>query len=60
MGAEDTAGGISAFGTPTVVHFGIALMSAPWPSLGRLSALLGSPGRARWSTRPSCSAGRAE
>jgi hypothetical protein len=41
-----TAGGLSAFGTPTVVHFAGALflsatMSAPWPSLGALSVLLG-------------------
>jgi len=39
-------GSLSAFGTPTVVHFGgalvlSALMSAPWSSLGPLSAALG-------------------
>ena len=37
---------INAFGTPTVVHFGGALtlsavMSAPWPSLGAASVVLG-------------------
>jgi hypothetical protein len=41
-----TAGGVSAFGTPTVVHLTgalavSALMSAPWPSLTALSAALG-------------------
>ena len=35
-----------AFGTPTVVHFGAALlisavMSAPWPSLSNLAACIG-------------------
>lgn len=40
-----TAGSLSAFGTPTVVHFTGALlvsaiMSAPWPSLGILSIVL--------------------
>ena len=39
-------GSLSAFGTPTVVHFTNALvvsaiMSAPWPSLGPLSVVLG-------------------
>ena len=39
-------GGLSAFGTPTVVHLTGALavsaiMSAPWPSLGPLSVSLG-------------------
>jgi hypothetical protein len=39
-------GSLSAFGTPTVVHFAGALfvsaiMSVPWPSLGQLSAVLG-------------------
>jgi hypothetical protein len=38
MRMRATAESISAFGTPTVVHFGgallvSALMSAPWPSL---------------------------
>jgi hypothetical protein len=41
-----TAGSVSAFGTPTVVHFGAALvisafMSVPWPSLDALSVALG-------------------
>jgi hypothetical protein len=41
-----TAASVSAFGTPTVVHFGAALvisalMSVPWPSLHALSAALG-------------------
>ena len=41
-----TFGALSAFGTPTVVHFTYALavsaiMSAPWPSLGPLSVVLG-------------------
>jgi hypothetical protein len=41
-----TAGALSAFGTPTVVHFAgallvSALMSAPWPSLVSLSVALG-------------------
>jgi hypothetical protein len=41
-----TAGSLSAFGTPTVVHFAGALlvsaiMSAPWPSLVPLSVALG-------------------
>ena len=40
------AGALSAFGTPTVVHLEAALlvsaiMSAPWPSLGPLSIVLG-------------------
>jgi hypothetical protein len=40
-----SAGSISAFGTPTVVHFASALivsaiMSAPWPSLASLSVAL--------------------
>jgi hypothetical protein len=46
--AADT---LSAFGTPTVVHFGGALlvsaiMSAPWPSLVQLSVALGLYGLA--------------
>jgi len=41
-----TFGALSAFGTPTVVHFTYALvvsaiMSAPWPSLGSVSIALG-------------------
>lgn len=41
-----TRGALSAFGTPTVVHFAGALivsamMSAPWPSLGPLSIAVG-------------------
>lgn len=44
-----TAGGLSAFGTPTVVHFAgavilSAIMSAPWGSLGSLSIVLGACG----------------
>jgi hypothetical protein len=44
-----TAAGLSAFGTPTVVHFAgavilSAIMSAPWPSLGSLSIVLGACG----------------
>src|SRR5262245_48413788 len=44
-----TGGGLSAFGTPTVVHFAGALvvsaiMSAPWPSLGPLSDVLAAAG----------------
>lgn len=40
-----SAGSLSAFGTPTVVHFASALivsaiMSAPWPSLASLSVAL--------------------
>jgi len=40
-------GALSAFGTPTVVHFTGALalsaiMSAPWPSLGLLAVTLGA------------------
>jgi hypothetical protein len=40
---------VSAFGTPTVVHFTAALavsaiMSAPWPSLGPLAVTLGGCG----------------
>ena len=40
---------LSAFGTPTVVHFTgalalSALMSAPWPSLGSLAITLGACG----------------
>ena len=43
------AGSLSAFGTPTVVHFAGALvvsaiMSAPWPSLGPLAIVLGGGG----------------
>jgi hypothetical protein len=42
-------GGLSAFGTPTVVHLTGALlvsaiMSVPWPSLGALSVALGGCG----------------
>lgn len=42
-------GALSAFGTPTVVHLTgallvSALMSAPWPSLGSLSAAIGACG----------------
>jgi len=42
-------GALSAFGTPTVVHFTGALalsaiMSAPWPSLGLLAVTLGACG----------------
>jgi len=42
---------VSAFGTPTVVHFTGALalsaiMSAPWPSLGLLAVTLGACGAA--------------
>jgi hypothetical protein len=41
-----TAGALSAFGTPTVVHLTgallvSALMSAPWPSLAALSTAIG-------------------
>lgn len=40
---------INAFGTPTVVHFGVALLiaaviTAPWPSLWPVGALLGLTG----------------
>jgi hypothetical protein len=44
-----TAGALSAFGTPTVVHLTgallvSALMSAPWPSLAALSTAIGISG----------------
>ena len=44
-----TADGLSAFGTPTVVHFAgavivSAIMSAPWISLGSLSLVIGACG----------------
>ena len=44
-----TAGALSAFGTPTVVHLAgallvSALMSVPWPSLVLLSIALGAGG----------------
>src|ERR687886_2106410 len=40
-----------AFGTPTIVHFGMvlvlaALLSAPWPSLGTVAWVLGGCGSA--------------
>jgi hypothetical protein len=46
-----TAGALSAFGTPTVVHLTgallvSALMSAPWPSLTALSTAIGISGLA--------------
>ena len=45
----DPEGGIAAFGTPTVVHFTLALvvsatMCAPWPGYGSLRATLGVVG----------------
>ena len=47
LGSQGAA--LSAFGTPTVVHFTVALslsaiMSAPWPSLGPLAITLGGCG----------------
>jgi hypothetical protein len=44
-----TKGALSAFGTPTVVHFTgalllSALMSAPWPSLVHMSTVMGTCG----------------
>jgi hypothetical protein len=52
---EASPASLSAFGTPTVVHFGGALlisavMSAPWPSAVGLSRVLLVLGRAAWST----------
>ncbi|MDB4947835.1 MAG: hypothetical protein JWM27_484 [Gemmatimonadetes bacterium] len=49
IGQDDPAGGIEAFGTPTVVHFTVALvvsavMSVPWPGYGSLRATLGAVG----------------
>jgi hypothetical protein len=48
VGAEMQRGGetLGAFGTPTVVHFGVALLiamliSAPWPELWNVALLLG-------------------
>jgi hypothetical protein len=43
--AADPEGGTAAFGTPTVVHFSIALvlsalLSAPWPGFGTLRTTL--------------------
>jgi hypothetical protein len=48
-GARTAPGAISAFGTPTVMHFGGALvisaiMSAPWPSLSTISIALAACG----------------
>lgn len=44
-----TSGEIDAFGTPTIVHFGVvllvsAIMSAPWPSLSNVGLALGTCG----------------
>src|SRR5579862_9369553 len=46
VGGSDPEAGIAAFGTPTVVHFAIALLisaivSAPWPGYTGLRATLG-------------------
>ncbi len=46
-------GGVAAFGTPTVFHFGAALfvaatLSAPWPTLSNAALLLGPTGL--WGT----------
>lgn len=46
LGGHDPEGGIEAFGTPTVVHFTLALvisamMCVPWPGYGSLRAILG-------------------
>jgi hypothetical protein len=43
---DDPEGGIAAFGTPTVVHFGLALLVSallcvPWPSYTGLRGMLG-------------------
>ncbi len=43
------SGGVAAFGTPTVFHFGAALfvaalLSAPWPALSNAALLLGLTG----------------
>lgn len=45
-GSGDPEGGTAAFGTPTVVHFSLALLvsavlCAPWPGYGGLRATLG-------------------
>lgn len=49
MGSDDPESGIAAFGTPTVVHFGLALLvsaalCAPWPAYGGIRAALGTLG----------------
>jgi len=49
VGADDPTAGIEAFGTPTVVHFTLALalsaiMCVPWPGYGSLLATLGVAG----------------
>lgn len=46
MSGGDTEGGIAAFGTPTVVHFALALilsamLCAPWPDYESLRVTLG-------------------
>ncbi len=46
LGSEDPAGGIDAFGSPTVVHFTLALllsalMCVPWSAYGSPRAALG-------------------
>ena len=48
---HETAGGLNAFGTPTVVHLTgalviAALMSVPWPSIAPLALALGLIGLA--------------
>ncbi len=44
--AQGTSRAVAAFGTPTVIHFGVVLLisvmlSAPWPALWLVSLLLG-------------------
>ena len=51
VGGSDPEGGIAAFGTPTVVHFSLALLlsavlCAPWSGYGGLRATLGVLGAA--------------
>jgi hypothetical protein len=46
VGGDDPEGGTAAFGSPTVVHFSLALLisamlCAPWPGYGSLRAILG-------------------
>lgn len=47
LAGRDPESGVAAFGTPTVVHFSLAMvisavLSAPWPTLGALQLTLGA------------------
>ena len=42
--ARRSSGTLAAFGTPNVVHFGAAILSAPWQALWNAGLLLGLSG----------------